>query len=90
MTCKAAFVFTPDLLKYHFSDDHPFNPVRLKLTIDLLEAYGLLEENEIVQPRSAGMEELLTFHEERYLQMLKKLSEPGADDAGAHLYGLGT
>lgn len=90
MTCKAAFVFTPDLLKYHFSEDHPFNPIRLKLTIDLLEAYGLLEENEIVQPRSASMEELLAFHEERYLQMLKKLSEPGACDEGAHLYGLGT
>lgn len=90
MTCKAAFVFTPDLLKYSFSEAHPFNPLRLQLTIELMEAYGLLEQSEYVQPRPASLEQLLTFHDLRYLQMLNKLSGLGASDEGAHLYGLGT
>lgn len=90
MTCKAAFVFTPDLLKYSFSEAHPFNPLRLQLTIELMEAYGLLEQTEFVQPRPASLEQLLTFHDISYLKMLNKLSGLGATDEGAPLYGLGT
>lgn len=37
MTDKSLFVYSDELLTYKFSDEHPFNQKRLKLTLDLLK-----------------------------------------------------
>ncbi|MCL4517172.1 MAG: acetoin utilization protein AcuC [Firmicutes bacterium] len=42
MSGYVGFIYSPDFLKYRFSEDHPFNPLRLELTLDLLEEAGLL------------------------------------------------
>ena len=52
------FIYSPELLKYKFSDHHPFNQLRLKLTLDLLMKSNAIKTNDIVPPRFATKEEL--------------------------------
>lgn len=68
---KAKYVYSEDLLKYRFSDSHPFNQMRLKLTTDLLLDLGKLNENQIIKPRIATDEELELVHEPHYIEAIK-------------------
>jgi acetoin utilization deacetylase AcuC-like enzyme len=40
---EAVFVHDPSLEDYGFGEDHPFRPVRIRMTIELCESLGLLE-----------------------------------------------
>ncbi|WP_239727226.1 MULTISPECIES: acetoin utilization protein AcuC [unclassified Mammaliicoccus] len=66
------YVYSEDLLKYRFSDSHPFNQMRLKLTTDLLFDLGVLTEAHIISPRVATDEELQLVHEPNYIEAIKK------------------
>jgi histone deacetylase 1/2 len=39
---KTAFICSDDFAKYDYGLGHPLKPFRLKLTHDLIRAYGLL------------------------------------------------
>ena len=54
---KAEFVYSEELLKYRFSQEHPFNQYRLKITLDLLQKSNLIEEHHIISPRIENDEE---------------------------------
>ena len=51
MNQDSIFIYSPELLKYKFNDNHPFNPLRLKLTLDLLMKSNAIKTNDIVPPR---------------------------------------
>ena len=58
MKKEAIFVFSENQLKYKFHEEHPFNPLRLRLTVDLLKEMNALQPEDIVEPRMASDEEL--------------------------------
>ncbi|HEX8695290.1 MAG TPA: acetoin utilization protein AcuC [Longimicrobium sp.] len=89
---RTAFVWDPGVTAYRFRPDHPFNPKRLELTVSLIEALGLVggERTPVVAPRPATDEELLRVHSRAYVDAVKRLSEPGADESEAWRWGLGT
>ncbi|QQK81176.1 acetoin utilization protein AcuC [Salicibibacter cibi] len=91
MTNKhAAFIFNEEQLDYKFNDTHPFNPLRLRLTIDLLQSLGALSSNEIIPPRKATDEEIGLFHEKNYIEAVKRGSVEQLPTGTAANYGLGT
>ncbi|AXF55990.1 acetoin utilization protein AcuC [Salicibibacter kimchii] len=91
MTNKhAAFIFNEEQLYYKFNDTHPFNPLRLRLTVDLLQSLGALSSDEIVLPRKASDEEIGLFHEKNYIEAVKKGSLEQLPAGTAANYGLGT
>ncbi|RUS48345.1 acetoin utilization protein AcuC [Cohnella sp. AR92] len=62
--------------RYRFHDDHPFHPIRLRLTEELLAACGALNESHLLKPGLAvPMEELRGIHRADYLQIVQELSE---------------
>ncbi|TDL97718.1 acetoin utilization protein AcuC [Macrococcus brunensis] len=84
------YVYTEELLKYRFSDQHPFNQMRLVLTTDLLKKLGVLYDDEIVAGRKATDEELALVHHAGYIDAVKAASknELPADKCESH--GLNT
>lgn len=66
------FVYSKNLLKYRFRDDHPFNQMRLLLTKSLLESLSLLRAEDIVEPRTATDEELMLIHQPEYIEAVKR------------------
>lgn len=72
MKCDSLFVYSSDYLNYKFSDDHPFNHIRVKLTQDLLTEINALNDQEVVPPRIATDSEIALIHDPAYIEAVKK------------------
>ncbi|WP_319003634.1 acetoin utilization protein AcuC [Sutcliffiella horikoshii] len=87
---KAIFVYSDDFQTYKFSENHPFNQLRVKLTYDLLQKSSLLSAQDIVPPRMATDEELALIHDPRYIEAVKLAGKGLLPKEKANNYGLGT
>ena len=81
-----AVVWDPALLAYDLGGDHPFNPVRLQLTIRLATELGVLDGVPLLAPEPAGDAELCRIHSADYLDAVKQAPMVGWDVG----HGLGT
>ncbi|NBJ69033.1 MULTISPECIES: acetoin utilization protein AcuC [Clostridia] len=88
--CNAKYVFSTDLLHYHFHEDHPFNQKRVLLATELLKEAGTLAKNNIVPPRKATETEIKLFHDHAYVEAVKQASKCKLSEQAAVEYGLGT
>src|SRR3979411_1716766 len=71
-----ALVYGDDLMKHRLSDQHPLQPIRVKLTMDLIRSTGLIEHCRLVPPRPATIAELELVHSPEYVDLVRKLSDP--------------
>ncbi|MFS0822381.1 acetoin utilization protein AcuC [Bacillus sp. 1P02SD] len=90
MEKESVFIYSDQLLKYRFSDDHPFNQTRVKLTYDLLKSINLLDDSDIIPPRMATDEELKLVHDPRFIDAVKLAGEGKLSEEVGHSYGIGT
>ncbi|WP_226656244.1 acetoin utilization protein AcuC [Pseudalkalibacillus hwajinpoensis] len=90
MTCDSVFVYSTDYLNYKFSDDHPFNHIRVKLTQDLLTEIKALHETDVIAPRIATDDEIALIHDPAYIDAVKKAGKGSLASSVATNYGLGT
>src|SRR5947208_2806508 len=63
-------------MKHHLSDEHPLQPIRVKLAVDLIKSTGLIEHSHLVPPRAATVDELALVHSREYIDLVRKLSDP--------------
>jgi acetoin utilization protein AcuC len=87
---KTAFIYTDAYLDYDYGPTHPLQVIRLKLTYDLIKAYGLLDlpSVQFVPTIKAEEKDLAAFHSEEYLNILRQADE-GHAPGNAYSYGLG-
>lgn len=87
---KRAFIYTDSYFNYDYGPTHPLRIIRLKLTYELIKAYGLLDIPNIqfITTKKASEEDLLSFHERDYIDTLKRANE-GQWVSDAYLHGLG-
>jgi len=71
-----ALVYGDELMKHHLSDEHPLQPIRVKLTMDLIKSTGLIEHCHLLPPRRATIKELELVHSPEYVDLVRKLSDP--------------
>lgn len=90
MSRQSRLIYSPVYTNYYFHDDHPFNQRRLLLTHDLMQAYQLLRDEDILAPRQATDEELELVHDPRYIQFVREQGESDEVLPIAAGYGLGT
>jgi len=87
---KTAFIYSDAYLDYDYGPTHPLKIIRLKLTYELIRAYGLLDLPAVqtIITRAAEEEDLAIFHSRDYLNMLKQANN-GHVQGSAYSYGLG-
>ena len=90
MTGKAAIVHDAALESYGFGGDHPFNPLRLRLTLELCGDLGLLEDYPLRPSAPATDEDLTTVHSLTYVRMVQEAGRGAALLSDLRDYGLGT
>ncbi|MBB2483518.1 acetoin utilization protein AcuC [Bacillus sp. APMAM] len=90
MTKDAVFIYSNELLSYRFSNNHPFNQMRIKLTLDLLKEMKAITSTDIVAPRVATDEELSLNHEPSYINAVKNAGNNQLTLELAESFGLGT
>ncbi len=89
MISEALAIYSSSFSDYKFHEEHPFNPLRILLWFELLEAMGAVNEQDLVLPKPATDEELLLVHTPDYLEAVKNLSL-GIEIENALKYNLGT
>lgn len=73
---------------YDFGPTHPMDPVRLALTMRLVEAFGLDRKTEVEAAKPAGESTLRLVHRADYIEAVRRASaDPRSADQA---YGLGT
>lgn len=87
---KTAFIYSDDFARFDYGPGHPLKPFRLKLTYELIRAYGLLSLPgvRVVEAEPAAEEDLLLYHTRDYLDVLKAANS-GIETPGAERYGIG-
>jgi len=87
---RTAFIYTDRYADFDYGMAHPLKILRLKLTYELIRAYGLLSlpSMRLVETREATEEELSLFHSRDYLDILKRGSQ-GSPVGDSFMYGLG-
>jgi acetoin utilization protein AcuC len=86
---RPLFFYTEALLNYDMGPQHPLRPIRLRMTRDLLESYGMFDNAlEIREPKLADWEEVAEVHSRDYLEVLNRL-EDGEPFRGMQRYGFG-
>lgn len=86
---RCALVWSDELAGYRFRPGHPLDPRRLELTVSLIRAMDLLEGHAVVEPGPSTDAELLSVHDEDYVEAVRTVSaDPGAPVDPR--FGLGT
>jgi acetoin utilization protein AcuC len=80
-------IYHPAYRNYNFGEDHPFSPVRVDMTLDLLRALG--QTVNPLEPEPATRADILSIHDERFVNRVEALSA-GRNVPDCESYGLGT
>jgi len=70
-------VVSERLARYGFGDGHPFGPDRHAAFVREFESRGLHRRVQILEPRDASYDELLSFHTRQYVDLVKERSGSG-------------
>jgi acetoin utilization protein AcuC len=99
MTCALHVSWDEKLTDYDFGPRHPMAPVRIKLTMELATAFGLLSEDQVnvEAERAASDAELELVHDPEYIAAVRHAGRLGPENAdelvdarGLVRHGLGT
>ncbi|MGF1472763.1 MAG: acetoin utilization protein AcuC [Rubrobacteraceae bacterium] len=90
MSGRATVVHDRALEAYGFGDGHPFNPLRIRLTLELCEALGLFAGREFAAPEPAGETDLLTVHNLTYIRLVEEAGMGLGDPMKLLQYGIGS
>jgi acetoin utilization protein AcuC len=88
---RVAITWDEALVAYDFGPQHPLKPIRVKLTVELARAYGLLDLSnvDVVKPRSATRDELELVHTPAYIDAVERISKAATDPYGNYGWGIG-
>ncbi|MFX1508033.1 MAG: acetoin utilization protein AcuC [Promethearchaeota archaeon] len=73
---KTGLIWSPDYTTFKLGEGHPLNNRRFIILNHLLNFFGIFDRSDVIQinPPQATEEELLLFHTEEYIQVMKELS----------------
>ena len=91
MSERVAVTWDDALVAYDFGPQHPLKPLRVKLTVELTRAYGILDRDNVsvVVPRSATREELELVHVPEYIDAVTRISETADHPYANYGWGIG-
>jgi acetoin utilization protein AcuC len=88
---KTAFVHSARFAEYDYGRDHPLEPRRPQLAVELCHKYGLLDKPwmTMLEPQPASRDKLALFHDPEYLAALEEANHGSFKDRLIE-FGLGT
>jgi acetoin utilization protein AcuC len=88
---KEVLVFSERFDRHSYGPNHPLKVERLRITMDLIEAYGLFDHSEKpwVEAREADEQDVRLVHSSEYLEILRQ-ANAGQATAQSAQYGLGS
>lgn len=88
---QAVLVASEHYRRHHYGANHPLSIPRVSLTLDLIRAYGALDEAEFLPARPATRDELQRFHSPAYVSALTRAEAfGGVTDEERQRHHIGT
>ena len=86
--CRACLVYDESLTAYDFGAEHPMNPVRVDLTVELARHTGVLDALTVVPAPDATEDDLVTVHDPALIEAVMRSSrDPASTDLPRGLGG---
>jgi acetoin utilization protein AcuC len=84
------FYYSDEMMRYNMGAQHPMKPIRLQMTKQLLDSYGLFDKAiKLIQPELADTDEAAFTHSWEFLTALSSINR-GEDRVNLYKFGLGT
>ncbi|KAJ3512032.1 hypothetical protein NLJ89_g3759 [Agrocybe chaxingu] len=76
---KVAYFYDTDVGAYTYGLGHPMKPHRIRVTHDLVTAYGMLDKMHVFRPKRASPEVMSSFHTDEYVHFLQSVTPETAE-----------
>ncbi len=86
----ASFIYSDQFLSYKFRENHPFNQIRIQITLDLLNKMKAINPKQIISPRKATDEEIALIHDPSYIEIVKRAGAGELTPEETMPYGIGS
>ncbi|KAM0932475.1 putative histone deacetylase [Dioscorea sansibarensis] len=77
---KVSYYYDSMIGNYHYGSGHSMKPLRITMTHDLLESYGILNDMQVFQPTKPSSDDLSQFHSADYVEFLKRITPDKAQE----------
>lgn len=81
---RVAYYYDADTGSYTYGLGHPMKPHRMRVTHDLVSAYGMLEKMHVLRPKRATPEVMTAFHTDEYIHFLNRVTPETAEELTYH------
>ncbi|KDQ15475.1 hypothetical protein BOTBODRAFT_108783 [Botryobasidium botryosum FD-172 SS1] len=71
---RVAYFYDNDVGNYSYGIGHPMKPFRMRITHNLISAYGMLSKMDIIRPRRATPVQMTRFHTDEYIDFLNRVT----------------
>ncbi|KAJ7473739.1 histone deacetylase RPD3 [Mycena galericulata] len=77
---RVAYYYDPDVGGYTYGLGHPMKPHRVRVTHDLVSAYGMLPKMHVLRAKRATPERMTAFHTDEYINFLARVTPETAEE----------
>ncbi|KAL1746253.1 hypothetical protein HDZ31DRAFT_34574 [Schizophyllum fasciatum] len=81
---RISYYYDPDVGAYTYGLGHPMKPHRMRVTHELVSAYGMLDKMHILRAKRASPGDMTRFHTDEYVDFLNKVTPETAEDLTYH------
>lgn len=71
---RVSYFYDADIGCYSYGLGHPMKPFRMRLTHNLVSAYGMLSKMDVIKPTRATPLQMTRFHTDEYIDFLNRVS----------------
>mmetsp|Transcript_4506 Transcript_4506/g.4627 ORF Transcript_4506/g.4627 Transcript_4506/m.4627 type:complete len:435 (-) Transcript_4506:28-1332(-) len=71
---RVAYFYDPEIGNYHYGQNHPMKPHRVRMTHNLVVNYGLYRKMDVFRPKLVSTSQLTRFHSDDYINFLKVIN----------------
>ncbi|CAN8071327.1 unnamed protein product [Agarophyton chilense] len=82
---KVGYFYDADVGNFYYAQGHPMKPHRMRMTHNLLVAYGVAEKMEVIATPRASERDMTRFHADEYISFLKNVSPELIGDHSTNL-----
>lgn len=71
---KVGYLYDPDVGNFYYAQGHPMKPHRMRMTHNLLVAYGLFDRMDVLTTPRATDRDMTRFHSDEYINFLRSVT----------------
>ncbi|PXF41132.1 putative histone deacetylase 1-B [Gracilariopsis chorda] len=82
---RVGYLYDSDVGNFYYAQGHPMKPHRMRMTHNLLVAYGLADRMDVLSTPRASERDMTRFHADEYISFLKNVSPELISDHSTNL-----